>query len=124
MNDKNIVTFNGKEVKFEDLPPEFQKLTQDSNANGLPDSLEPLIDMAKTSGQNITITSSSGSSTTQPSGQAIPTDVFVDSQIANDLKASGIQIIKSFILSSKYYIIASTFIALLLIAMMYMIQNI
>ncbi len=124
MNDKNIVTFNGKEVKFEDLPPELQKLTQDSNANGLPDSIEPLIDVAKKSGQNITITSSSGSSTTQPSGQTIPTDVFVDSQIANDLKASGIKILKSYITASKYYIIASAFIALLLVAMMYMIQNI
>lgn len=41
MKDETI-TFNGKQVEFNELPDQLQKVLKDDNSNGIPDSMEPL----------------------------------------------------------------------------------
>jgi hypothetical protein len=43
MNQDELITYNGKQYKFKDLPPEVQDVLKDENNNGIPDRLEPKV---------------------------------------------------------------------------------
>ena len=47
MTTDEVVTYNGKQYKISDLPPEVQNLLKDENNNGIPDRFEPQINEAK-----------------------------------------------------------------------------
>ncbi len=47
VNDDELITYNGKQYKFRELPSEVQNVLRDDNNNGIPDRLEPKVESPK-----------------------------------------------------------------------------
>ena len=118
MKTQNI-TFNGKQVDFNQLPDQIQKVLKDDNSNGIPDSMEPLTQNLGISNLKAEIKAQSQRLENEEFVQ--PTKTFV---YADNVESSAGKILKEYINSAKYYLAASAFIAVLMYAMLYILGSV
>lgn len=91
MNQEELITYNGKQYKFKDLPSEVQEALKDENNNGIPDRLEPKVNTPKQ---------------TEFVQEPTISKLTVNQNGAN-LENVGVSLVKKYVITSTYFLIVS-----------------